>query len=448
MSAVPSDLVGLVVGDRYELLELLGQGGQGVVYRGNDRRSNQAVAVKMLSQHAARDPQATARFEREQQALQRLEGSAAVRVLDTCQEPALGLCLVMELLDGKDLDAHLRELEAGGGRLSLDELRRIFDPVVATLELAHARGILHRDLKPANVFLLNTGGVRLLDFGFARLRGSAPLTGAGIVMGSPSYIAPEVWQGKKSEDLDQRVDVYALGVLLYRALASAPPFLADSLAQMLVLATTAPRPSLHRARPDLPAAVDAWKERALAIDPDRRFGSARELYADLLRVTTRRSTGGFGQALRRAASALRRWTTGEMPAAPAPAPPRPQPVVAPRARPRPGTVTIIGRAMAAPPSADPPLLPSTGGRANAGASLDRGAAAPLPVRLAPVEEQRAALPTKPPRKRSGVTELLIESDYRLGATEPALDGAAPDGAEGKLEPPAEDAGAGAAPRRP
>src|SRR5690606_41916070 len=120
-------------------------------YRGNDRRSNQPVAVKMLSQSAARDPHATGRFQREQQALQQLEGSAAVRVLDTCHEPDFGLCLVMELLDGQDLEAHLRELEGRGGRLSLEDLRRLFDPVVATLELAHARGILQRDLIPATV---------------------------------------------------------------------------------------------------------------------------------------------------------------------------------------------------------------------------------------------------------------------------------------------------------
>jgi serine/threonine protein kinase len=269
--------VGDVGADRYELVEVIGRGGQGLVYRGFDRWMGRPVAVKLLSSAAAHDPQLAQRLIREQQALTVLKGTAAVELFDVCRDSRGSICLVMELLSGVDLDEHLFAIEDRGERLELFRVGEIFDPIVETLEIAHGAGILHRDLKPANVFLLDYGAVRLLDFGLARLRSAAPLTAAGTVMGSPSYIAPEAWTGHP-ERVDHRADVYSLGVILYRVLAGELPFSGESLQEKFRGSTTGERPSLYAKRPDLGRAADEWVIEALAIDREERFQNVRALW--------------------------------------------------------------------------------------------------------------------------------------------------------------------------
>lgn len=282
MSKVP-DRVGQVIGQRYELLQVVGRGGQGMVYRANDQWLGRTVAIKVLGSKAAREPHMVERLMREQQAMSALRGTAAVELFDVCRGQQGELCLVMELLKGADLDEHLYTIEQRGERLSLERIVEIFDPIVSTLETAHAAGILHRDLKPANIFLLEGGEVRLLDFGMARLKKSAPLTAAGTVMGSPSFMAPEAWKGV-SDLMDQRADVYSLGVILFRVLAGQLPFEGDSLKDKLIQTTTSPRPSLRKFRPELPRAADDWVATVLAVDREQRFGSVRALWNAFLAV--------------------------------------------------------------------------------------------------------------------------------------------------------------------
>lgn len=262
---------------RYERLGVLGRGGQGIVYRARDTWMNRQVAIKVLSSKAARDPQTAERMIREQQALSALKGTAAVEVLDIYRGEGGELCLVMELLTGTDLDEHLYRLDERHERLSLPRIAEIFAPIVDTLEVAHNAGILHRDLKPANVFLLEGGGTRLLDFGMARLKKAAPLTAAGTVMGSPSFMAPEAWRGQ-SELVDHRADVYSLGVILFRVLAGELPFGGESLRDKFMGSTTGERPKLSTKRPDLPRAADEWVATALAIDRTERFQNVRALW--------------------------------------------------------------------------------------------------------------------------------------------------------------------------
>jgi eukaryotic-like serine/threonine-protein kinase len=264
------------LGERYERLGILGRGGQGIVYRAFDRWGNRPVAIKVLTS-VARKPEMAERLIREQQALSALKGTAAVEVLDIYRGNNGELCLVMELLIGTDLEEHLYRLEARGERLALATIAEIFDPIVDTLEVAHAAGILHRDLKPANVFLLESGGVRLLDFGMARLKRSAPLTAAGTVMGSPSFMAPEAWQGR-SELVDHRADVYSLGVILFRVLAGSLPFEGRTLQEKFFGSTRSARPSLSAKRPDVPPDADEWVALALAIERDQRFSNVRALW--------------------------------------------------------------------------------------------------------------------------------------------------------------------------
>jgi serine/threonine-protein kinase len=230
-----------------------------------------------LGSKAAREPHVVERLMREQQAMIVLKGTSAVELFDVCRGNEGELCLVMELLTGVDLDEHLYSLEQRRERMPLPRVAQIFDPIVSTLETAHAAGILHRDLKPANIFLVEGGGVRLLDFGLARLKKSAPLTAAGTVMGSPSFMAPEAWTGV-SDLLDARADVYSLGVILFRVLAGELPLSGASLQEKFLNTTTGVRPSLLRYRPDLPRRADEWVAHALAIDREQRFASVRALW--------------------------------------------------------------------------------------------------------------------------------------------------------------------------
>ncbi len=269
------DRSGELIGGRYRLVDLIDRGGQGMVYRAEDVRDHDTVAIKVLNDTIAAEPEWRERMFREAHALANLGGTAAVRVLDQLWTDDGALCLVMEFLRGQDLDDHLRRIEAGAGRMSVPAMIELMRPIVDTLEAAHAQGIVHRDIKPANIFVLDPahgGGVRLLDFGLAKFMRLRSFTNDGFIAGSPSYIAPEVWRGEKP---DHRVDVYALAAVMYRALAGEPPFTADGLEKMLRLATSAERPSLYARRPDLPPDVDDWVKQALATNRDQRFVRAR-----------------------------------------------------------------------------------------------------------------------------------------------------------------------------
>jgi len=275
---------GTVIADRYELGDILGQGAQGTVFRARDKKTGRRVAIKMLTPGVAHNPDLAVRLAREQEALVALAGTSAVAVYDLCRSSSGSLCLVMELLEGSDLEKHLAELERKSERMPKERISAIFEPIIETLERAHDAGIVHRDVKPSNIFLLADGvGVRLLDFGLSRMKAAAPLTAAGMVVGSPVYIAPEIWKGQ-SEKVDRRADVYSLAVILFRCLSGTVPFERESLVELLHLVTTAPRPSLHALRPDLPKAIDTWVEKALAVDRAERFDDVRALYAGLLRA--------------------------------------------------------------------------------------------------------------------------------------------------------------------
>ncbi len=268
--------IGEILNGRYRVEALIGAGGQGVVYRAVDKVDGEAVAIKILRDEIAADPGWRERMFREAQAMASLLGTAAVRVLDQGWTADRAHFLVMELLHGHDLESALLSIEAGGRRAEPHQLLSILNPVVATLERAHAHGIVHRDLKPANIYLLHDGDVRLLDFGFAKFTRLPGLTLNGYIAGSPSYIAPEMWL-KGSEKIDQRVDVYSLAAVAFRALAGRPPFVGKTLSDFYLAATTAPRPRLTGLRDDLPPDVDEWVELALAIDPDARFSTVSAL---------------------------------------------------------------------------------------------------------------------------------------------------------------------------
>ncbi|HKY39736.1 MAG TPA: serine/threonine-protein kinase [Polyangiaceae bacterium] len=267
-----------LVADRYFVGQVVGRGGYGMVCRGVDRKTGKQVALKMLAPEAGRDRDVVERMLREQQALVALTGTCAVTAIDLCRLESGAPCLVMEWLEGQDLEHQLSSWESAGQRGSTELLLSLLAPVTDTLERAHAIGIVHRDIKPANIFLTRSTppGARLLDFGLASMRSAAPLTEAGMVMGSPSYIAPETWRGN-SAALDGRADLFSLGVIVFRWLTGKLPFDAPDLVGKMLAVTQGPRPSAVSLRPELPASVDAWVARALAIEPQDRFQSGLEL---------------------------------------------------------------------------------------------------------------------------------------------------------------------------
>ncbi|XXX74950.1 serine/threonine-protein kinase [Sorangium sp. So ce134] len=318
-----------VIDGRYRLLEVVGQGGHGVVYRALDQETGAHVAVKYLRPEFSSDPALKARMRREASAMGALSGTSATQVFAFSEAPDGTLYIVMEFLKGSDLETTLRRLEARNQRLPLARLHELFCPIVDTLDAAHARGIVHRDLKPANIFVLdndpggppslprpkgnlgntfydpspaggpthpagsgagdsspadrgatNRGCVRLLDFGLVKVMQADPLTREGAIPGSPSYIAPEVWKGRPQE-IDHRIDIYSLGAVLFRALAGRVPFAGASRVDILLAAARGPRPSLHAFRPDLSPEVDAWVARALAVVPEERFQDVRALWSAL-----------------------------------------------------------------------------------------------------------------------------------------------------------------------
>ncbi|HVK70520.1 MAG TPA: serine/threonine-protein kinase [Polyangium sp.] len=280
---------GDVIDGRYKLLDLIGSGGHGYVFRAEDMDLSAPVAVKCLLPNITSEPIFTTRIAREARAMGLLSGTAATQILAFNRSDNGTLYIVMELLEGKDLEAYVRGVEAKGAPMPIDSALEIMRPVAETLSAAHARGIVHRDVKPANIFVLRTrarGRVRLLDFGLAKEVGGFTVTRDGTIAGSPTYMAPEIWAGKP-KDLDHRADVYSFGAVVFRMIGGRLPFPARKMVELLRAVSTDPRPSLRALRPDLPEAVDPWVARVLASQPAHRYPSMQEAWIELCKALER-----------------------------------------------------------------------------------------------------------------------------------------------------------------
>jgi serine/threonine protein kinase len=277
-----ASLVGMHVGDRYKLIELIGEGGMGGVFRAEQLASRRIVALKLLHPELAHIEYVVRRFQREAQVASRLSHPNIVEVLDF-GESSGHLFLAMELLTGTSLADRM----ADGGLGSIANALAILGQVLDALDHAHARGVVHRDLKPENIMLVPAAGapgseqVKLLDFGIAKLaddapKGAKPLTQAGIPLGTPHYMSPEQAAG---ESTDARSDLYACGVILYEMLTGRPPFDADNAVRLLSLHLTKTPVPVRAAAPraQIPEALERVVLRALEKRRDDRFGSAAEL---------------------------------------------------------------------------------------------------------------------------------------------------------------------------
>lgn len=273
-----------VIDGRYRLLKKIGEGAHGVVFRARDVQTRTDVAIKFLGDEIGKNPTYVERLHREALAMAQLRGTSAVYVHGLRTPEAGGpTYMVMEYLVGRNLQSYLKAGEEAGGRFKPAYMAQLLRPIVSTLDMAHSRGIVHRDLKPSNIFVLDKsvgGGVRLLDFGLVKLIDQAGLTGQGQVAGTPSYIAPESWRGNPLK-LDHRIDVYALGVIVFRILAGQVPHRSRGMVEMLEWALRGERPSLHALRPELDPRIDAWVKKALAVKPEERFQDVRTLWGTL-----------------------------------------------------------------------------------------------------------------------------------------------------------------------
>ncbi|MEM6786493.1 MAG: serine/threonine-protein kinase [Myxococcota bacterium] len=277
---------GDVVDGRYRLDEEIGRGGHGLVFRAADTaQGDMACALKILNQATTEDPQYTVRLWREAQSLAALWGTSVVRVYGFGTDETNGFVyMVMELLEGETLSQHLAGLELFDDRMSAYRVLTALDPVARALHMAHTKGIIHRDVKPSNIILLHPergGGTRLMDFGLAKIHGAMALTQAGMVAGSPSYISPEVWRAKP---FDHRIDVYSFAAVIFRALAGKPPFVGESMVDILMAATMGARPTLADVRPELGADADAWCAKSLAIESDDRYPYVSTMWNDFIRL--------------------------------------------------------------------------------------------------------------------------------------------------------------------
>jgi serine/threonine protein kinase len=279
-------LIGSTLGERYRLIEVIGEGGMGRVYRAEQLATGKPVALKLLHPEFVGVDQVVQRFEREAKVMTELAHPGIVNVIEMGEWNGR-LFLAMELLAGKSLaELVLREGAKRDGRLTIKRTLAIMRPVLDALEYAHGRGVVHRDLKPENIMitpggLLSRETVKLLDFGIAKLgdrsvRATQKLTQHGMVLGTPAYMSPEQAAGQEA---DVRSDVYSCGIILYQMLTGRRPFEADSNIEVILMhINTQPKPPREVAAGAwIPDAVERVILRALAKRPAVRFQSAREL---------------------------------------------------------------------------------------------------------------------------------------------------------------------------
>ncbi len=277
--ALALERVGTVLNRKWQLDRLLDIGGMGAVFAAT-HRNGKRVAVKILHREFATQKEIRDRFLREGYVANKIDHPGAVSIIDDDIAEDGSAFLVMELLLGDSLSTWL---DKSGGTLPTTEVLAVAGQVLEVLDAAHANGIVHRDIKPANIFITTTGHTKLLDFGLARIRDatmSLVPTAAGIVMGTSGYMAPEQARGK-TDMVDARSDVFAVGAVMFKALAGRQIHVADNPHDRMIMGMSQPAPSLGVVRPTSPRLLVETVDRALALDQKDRWQTAREFFEAL-----------------------------------------------------------------------------------------------------------------------------------------------------------------------
>src|SRR5262245_41266497 len=276
---------GQIIESKYRIVRLLGEGGMGAVYEGENVRIHRRVAIKILHSNVAENVDAVARFEREAQAAGRIGSDHIVEVIDLGNLPEGDRFMVMEYLDGESLSQRIQSR----GRLTPQDAAQVMIQLLEGLGAAHGAGIIHRDLKPDNVYLIRSRRgqadfVKILDFGISKFNklnkdSGMSMTRTGAVMGTPYYMSPE--QAKGSKEMDHRSDLYSAGVILYEAITGQVPFNAETFNELIFKIVLEAPPPPQQLVPGLDPAFSSIMQKAMARDPNDRFQSAQDFAAAL-----------------------------------------------------------------------------------------------------------------------------------------------------------------------
>jgi TolB-like protein/Tfp pilus assembly protein PilF len=267
----------------YKILEKLGEGGMGVVYRAEDTKLKRVVALKFLSPELTRDPEARERFVREAQAASALDHPNICTIHEIDETEDGQTFIAMASYEGESLRTKIER-----GPLSLDEALDIGSQVAQGLASAHERGIVHRDIKPGNILITRDGLVKIVDFGVAKLSGITKITRTGATLGTVSYMSPEQLRGN---EVDQRSDIWAVGVVLYEMVTGEAPFRGEyEQAISYSIMNEKPKP-VRSLRPDVPADLERVIEKSLAKDAGERYQTAAEVLSALKSARSRVRAG-------------------------------------------------------------------------------------------------------------------------------------------------------------
>ena len=334
-------LLGQTLAGRYQIIRKLGEGGMGAVYLATHNLLEKHVALKILHNEFARKPDLVERFMQEAKAASRIRHENVIDISDFGSTPEGLVFFAMELLDGHDLHEEVARARLAGQLLPYQRSKKIFLQICAALSAAHGKGIVHRDLKPENVYLIDFLGdpdfVKLLDFGIAKLTevsdNDRKLTKTGMLFGTPEYMSPEQARG---EHVDHRVDVYAMGCILFQLVTGRVPFEAENFMGVLSLHLTEPPPSIPETvfdRIGAPRELAGVIDKALAKDRGARWQTIDEL-ANAVRVISgeapvERGATGLMATTQRAPSVPAPATTTQARPTPAPMTPTPTPTPVP-----------------------------------------------------------------------------------------------------------------------
>src|SRR5579864_381610 len=265
---------GTLLGERYEIIQLLGEGGMGAVYKVKDQELDRVVALKVIRPELARNAGVLQRFKRELILARKITHKNVIRIFDLGTGDGVKF-ITMDFIEGRDAAALLREQTTFTPRMAA----RMISQACLGLAAAHAEGVVHRDLKPQNMMINEAGELILMDFGIARsVIEDGGLTNTGALMGTPTYMSPEQARGEK---VDARSDVYALGIIFFEFLTSKPPFESDTAMGTLLKRIQEPAPSPAKVDPTIPDALADIVLKCLQADPAKRYQSMQEMQQDL-----------------------------------------------------------------------------------------------------------------------------------------------------------------------
>src|SRR5271157_256434 len=275
--------IGDVLGGRYEILQLLGEGGMGAVYKAADRELDRFVALKVIRPELASNPSILARFKQELLLAHQVTHRNVIRIYDLGEAEGVKF-ITMEFIEGQDLRSIIREKK----KFAPEEAVEVIQQVCLALDAAHTVGVIHRDLKPQNIMRDATGRILVMDFGLARTLEGDGMTQTGAIVGTMEYMSPEQALAK---DLDQRSDIFALGLILYELLTGKTPFQAESALASLIKRTQERAIPVSDIDAQIPGALSGIVSKCLERDVNERYQTASAILADLNTWKDKRAAG-------------------------------------------------------------------------------------------------------------------------------------------------------------